>query len=406
MENRVAKRSPDGNAYGRPRHTYDADITLTGRGTPCGELMRRYWQPIELSDRIKNRPLKLQILGEDLVLFRDTSGRPGLITPRCAHRGADMYYGKVDEHGIRCPYHGWQFDVQGRCLDQPCEPERGRFKDRIRQPWYPVEERYGLLWAYMGPPEKKPVLPQYDIFEGLGPDEKLVADAASYSVGGDETEEIIPWNWLQDWENTMDPMHQYVLHAGFSGVQFSPEMGLAQDVTWEYTDLGMRYVSIRDLQNGRVIVRILPVLFPNARSVPNVRMTHGPGESMGWLVPVNDASHRTFHVTRMPKDFEGVPLVTAPTFPKKWSEMTEYEHWERPGDWEVQKSQGPITLHSEEHLATSDKGVVMLRRMLKQQIKIVQEGGDPIGVTFDPAKAFYKVGSGNFHTQKKEVAST
>ena len=402
METQRAKKSEDGNAYGRPTHTHNAVITETGPGTPCGELMRRYWQPVEMSERLIERPRKIRVLNEDLVLFRDLSGRPGLVTPRCAHRGADLYYGKVDENGIRCPYHGWQFDVKGRCLDQPCEPQHSTHKKGVRQPWYPVRERYGLVWAYMGPPEKQPILPRWDLFEDLAPDEKIVPDGVTYSVGGDETEEIIPWNWLQDWENTMDPHHVYILHAGFSGLQFVPNMAIKQDVTWEYTPLGMRYRSFRDLGDGRVVERITPVMFPNSRSVPNIQLTEGRAESMGWLVPVDNTHHRTFHLTRMPKEFEGVPLVTAPILPKPWSQMTEAERWATPGDWEVQKSQGPITLHSEERLASSDKGVIMLRRLLKKQIRTVQEGGDPIGVTFESGTARREVGSGNFF--RKPVA--
>jgi hypothetical protein len=144
-------------------------------------------------------------------------------------------------------------------------------------------------------------------------------------------------------------------------------------------------------------------MFPNVRSVPNIQLSDGRAESIGWLVPVDDTHHRTFHVTRMPKDFDGVPLVTAPILQKPWSEMNEDERWETPGDWEIQKSQGPITLHSEEHLATSDKGVIMLRRLLKNQIKIVQEGGDPIGVKFDTEKAINVVGSGNFHREREAL---
>ena len=251
----------------------------------------------------------------------------------------------------------------------------------------------GRTW---GSPEKQPILPRWDLFEDLAADEKNVPDGATFSVGGDETEEIIPWNWLQDWENTMDPHHVYILHAGFSGLQFAPNMAIKQDVTWEHTPLGMQYRSFRDLGDGRVVERITPVMFPNARSVPNIQLTEGRAEAIGWLVPVDDSHHRTFHVTRMPKDFEGVPLVTAPILPKPWSEMTEDERWATPGDWEVQKSQGPITLHSEERLASSDKGVIMLRRLLKKQIRVVQEGGDPIGVTFESGTARREVGSGNF----------
>ena len=172
--------------YGFEVPTEVPELTHVGPGTPMGELMRRYWQPIEISGRLRERPRKIRILSEELVLFRDLSGRPGLVTPRCAHRGADLYYGKVDENGIRCPYHGWHYDVEGRCLDQPCEPQDSTHKNRVRQPWYPVEELYGLVWAYLGPPEKKPVLPHWDLFEDLKPDEKIVPDAATEMPGSRE----------------------------------------------------------------------------------------------------------------------------------------------------------------------------------------------------------------------------
>ena len=388
----------DGGAYGRAPHTHDAEITEVGPGTPCGELMRRYWHPVEMSDRLGERPIEVRVLGEDLVLFRDLEGRPGLITPRCIHRGAPMSFAKVEARGIRCPYHGWLFDTEGRCLDQPCEVEdKPAFRARCRQPWYPVEERYGLVFAYLGPPEKKPILPRWAPFEDLGPGEKIVPDAASYSVGGDDTEELIPWNWLQDWENTMDPFHVVILHTAFSGPQFNPDMAVMPDVTWDTTPLGMQYTAHRRLPDGSEMDRVTHVMFPNLRSVPNIQLSDGVAESMGWLVPVDDTHHRTFHITRMPDDFEGVPLVTAPVLEKKWSDMNEEERWIAPGDWEIQKGQGPITLHSEERLAGSDTGVAMLRRRLREEIRRVQNGEDPVGVHFDPSMPPLHIGAGNFY---------
>lgn len=172
-------------------------------------------------------------------------------------------------------------------------------------------------------------------------------------------------------------------------------------VNWEKTPLGMKYTAYRKLGDGREVDRITNVIFPNIRSVPNVAFTHGIAESMGWLVPIDNQCHRTFHITRMPKDFNGAPMVTAPEWPgsKKWSEMTEEEHWITPGDWEIQSGlgEGGITLHSGENLASSDRGVVLLRRMLKEQIKVVKEGGDPIGVSFDAEAPPCTVGSGNFY---------
>src|SRR5580698_5060044 len=155
--------APEQTAYGRKPATSNDLLTQVGPGTPCGEFMRRYWQPVAKSSDVTPRPQNLRILGEDLILFRDRKGRPGLVYPRCMHRGTSLYYGKVEERGIRCCYHGWLFDVQGNCLEQPCEPDGGRHREKARQPWYPLEEKYGLVFAYLGPPSKQPLLPRYDI---------------------------------------------------------------------------------------------------------------------------------------------------------------------------------------------------------------------------------------------------
>lgn len=387
-------------AYGRAPGKHDAELTEVGPGTPCGELMRRYWQPVAVSDSVTTRPQNVRILGEDLILFRDGKGRPGLLTPHCAHRGASLYYGKVDDKGIRCCYHGWQFDVEGRCLDQPCEPNGGANRERIRQPWYPVEERYGLAFAYMGPPAKKPVLPRWDALEDLAPDETIFATDSSFSVGGDDSMKILPWNWLQDWENSTDPWHVYILHTSFSGSQFAPEMAVKPQVTWEYTELGIKYIAYRKLPDGRELDRVSPLMFPNATSTPDVELEPGPTTSVGWVVPVDDTHHRRFHSMKVPRNLQGRPRqMYSEKRDKPWIEMTEEERQRNPSDWEAQGSQGPITLHSEEHLATSDKGIAMLRRLLRQQIRLVQQGGDPIGVTFDARRALLKTEGGNFFRQ-------
>jgi len=393
------EESHSGCAYGRPVHTHDAELTEVGPGKPCGEFLRRYWHPVGLSRLVTTRPQNVRILCEDLILFRDGKGRAGLLTPRCAHRGASLYYGKVDDEGIRCCYHGWRFDVQGRCNDQPCEPDKGAaHRDKVRQPWYPVEERYGLVFAYMGPPARKPVLPRWDVLEELDEGETVLAHLTSYGAGTqDDLSEIAPWNWLQDWENIMDPHHVAVLHTSFSGAQFAPEMGIMPDVHWEYTDLGMRFIAYRNLPDGKVMERYSPCLFPNVRSVPDVYMQTGRTKRMRWCVPVDDTHHRHFNAMRVPADFNGHDGLRGRTVGDRiWADMTEAEHQEFPHDWEAQIGQGPISLHSEEHLASADKGVVMLRRLMRQQIRIVQQGGDPIGVTFDPDKALNRVGAGNY----------
>jgi nitrite reductase/ring-hydroxylating ferredoxin subunit len=394
---KMTKTNNEGCAYGRPQQTYDAELAETGPGTPCGEFMRRYWQPVAASANVTTTPQHVRILGEDLIVFRDGKGRAGLLTPRCAHRGASLYYGKVEESGIRCCYHGWLFDVEGHCLDQPCEPNGGMHRHRIRQPWYPVEERYGLVFGYMGPPNKKPILPRWDALENLASDETIFATDSSFSVGGDDSVKVLPWNWLQDWENSTDPWHVYILHTAFTGSQFAPEMGVKPQVQWEYTDLGLKYIAYRKLNDDRELDRISPLLFPNLISTPDVLLAPGPTTTVGWVVPVDDTHHRRFHSMKVPKDLKGRPRqMYEEKRAKPWIQMTEEERRAAPSDWEAQMGQGPITLHSEEHLATSDRGIVMLRRLLKREIKLVQEGGDPIGVTFDPDKALFCTGGGNF----------
>src|SRR5437868_15521272 len=162
------------SAYGRQIPAEDAPLTHVGPGTPMGELLRRYWQPVGVSAELRDLPRRIRILGEGLVLFRDRQGRPGLLELHCSHRGTSLEWGRVEERGLRCCYHGWLFDVEGRCLEMPCEPDAGHpLRDRVRQPWYPVEERYGLVFAYLGPLEKKPVLPRFDNLEDLAADEKM-----------------------------------------------------------------------------------------------------------------------------------------------------------------------------------------------------------------------------------------
>lgn len=385
-----------GTAYGRPQPTYDADITEVGAGTPCGEWMRRYWHPVALSAAVEAVPQKVRVLGEDLIVFRDRKGRPGLLYPRCAHRGTTLYYGKCEDEGIRCCYHGWLFSVDGRCLDQPCEPGgKAHNIETIRQPWYHVEERYGLIWAYMGPPEKKPVLPRYDTLEGVGPDEKIVTSGSSFGAGGDDTAEIVPCNWLQDWENIMDPFHVPILHTTFSGVQFVAEMAVMPQVTYDQADHGMQYTAYRELPDGRRMNRVTQALFPHVRIVPDIRLRAGKAMSVGFVLPVDDTHFRLFHILRAPLDFTRWPRQIIGD--KTWSELTEAEHQAIPGDWEAQVGQGPISFHSEENLSGSDRGVSRLRRFMREQIAIVAQGGDPLGVTFDPADDVYHVRAGNYY---------
>ncbi len=393
--------SKDGSAYGRPPQHSNKLLTEVGPGTPLGELMRRYWQPVGLSAKLKELPQKVRILGEDLILFRDRSGRAGLLYPRCMHRGTSLFYGRTEERGIRCCYHGWLFDVEGRCLDQPCEPDGGRHRDAARQPWYPVEERYGFVFAYLGPPEKKPVLPRYDNLENLGRGEKLWCSFGGFGSTGDNSLPVVPYSWLHMNDNVMDPFHVQVLHSTFSVVQFVPQFALMPKVDFFQTENGVCYTAIRQLDDGREVDRISSWIMPNIMSVPDVQLKPGPSSGISWVVPVDDSHYVQAMASKIPEgaSFRGMLLNG-----KTWGEMSEEEHQRTPGDYEAQAGQGPISLHSEEHLVTSDRGIIMQRRMLMQQMEVVAKGGDPLGVAFDPAHALVKIRSGNFYRAAQATA--
>jgi nitrite reductase/ring-hydroxylating ferredoxin subunit len=381
----------EGVGYNLGESTHDAKLTEVGRGKPMGELLRRYWHPIGLAKDASSVPRKTRILGEDLILFRDGAGRAGLVHARCAHRGTTLYYGRVEERGIRCCYHGWLYDVQGHCLEQPCEEGGGPRRDKFRQPWYPLEERYGLVFAYMGPPAKKPVLPRYDALEELAPGESLEADDTSIGSGGGV---IVPCNWLQHYENLMDPYHVPILHGSFSGAQFVPMMAVMPQVEFSPTGRGMKSTSVRKLEDGRVFHRVTEAVLPTLRVVPNPRVTgYGRVESLGWVVPIDDTSFRIYTAGRV-KERGELGRGRSKMNGKLWWDLTEEEHQRFPGDWEAQTGQGPISLHSEEHLRTSDRGIALLRRMLEKQVDAAAKGENPIGVHFDEQSAYVRLEAG------------
>ena len=269
-----------GSAYDLPPPAYDETLVTVAKGTPAGELLRRYWHPVALSAEIKDLPMQVRALGEDLILFRTREGKIGAVHPRCAHRGTSLFYGKVEERGIRCCYHGWLFDTEGRCLEQPCEPQGGTKRENYRQPWYPAEERYGLVFAYLGPLEKKPPLPRYDTLETLGEDHFIVASGDSIGSGGPER---MPCNWFQTHENVMDPFHVFVLHSTFSTKQFNEMMAVPPEIYFGTSAHGCYSVQLRKFDDGTMLRRITEIVLPNIRtspipsSAPSARATALPG---------------------------------------------------------------------------------------------------------------------------------
>jgi phenylpropionate dioxygenase-like ring-hydroxylating dioxygenase large terminal subunit len=199
---RWAKQPFHGYAISRPLQE-DAELTHVGPGTPGGEYMRRFWHPVAMASQLQEHPVAIRIMGEDLVVFRDGRGRVGLLHRHCAHRRASLEFGKIQDSGIRCCYHGWHFDVDGTILETPGEPAESMIRHQICQGAYPVREIKGLVFAYLGPPEE---MPEFSYLDSLDlPDHDLVP----YSIHS-------PCNWLQESENAMDPYHSVFLHGRIS----------------------------------------------------------------------------------------------------------------------------------------------------------------------------------------------
>jgi phenylpropionate dioxygenase-like ring-hydroxylating dioxygenase large terminal subunit len=389
-----------GTGYGRKTPSYDARLTEVGPGTPMGEAMRRYWHPVATSATLTpDVPHRTRVLGEDLIVFRDGQGRPGVVFERCAHRGSSLYYGRIEEDGIRCCYHGWKYDVQGHCLEQACEPGRGLRRDVARQPWYPVEERYGLVFVYMGPPDRKPALPRYEVLEPLEEGEQYYA---GWPVPGPTavTGLLQDFNYLQIFENAIDPVHVNWLHSQHSGYQFLgtgtagfPEnfydpYTLDDKITYDRTEYGAKYrvLFLDKAENGGRPERVWSgeVYLPNVLVLPDfVKLApDARPDLLVWFVPSDDTHHRLIFSTRSrdPERANRFTVSIKQNGKDPW-ELTEEERQRFPGDGEAQGSQGPITLHSEETLGTTDRGVVMLRRLLKAMVDDVAAGRDPVGVS-------------------------
>lgn len=380
-----------GRAYGRPTPHIDEELARCGPGTSGGELLRRYWQPVALSSQATKLPRLVKILGEELVLYRDGRGVPGLLYPRCAHRGTSLLYGKVEECGIRCCYHGWLFNEQGQCLETPCEPTSNTAK-MVRQPWYPVVEKFGLIFTYMGPPKKEPAFPRFSITEDIPDDEQLYAVESTTGPNGPHPKvgARTDYNWWQVFDNFMDPFHVVVTHFLINGVQFVPSLGILPEVKFEYLADGVRSIQHRPLPDGNLHQRVSQVILPNIHCTPGITDDDLGKSSMGWIVPSDDTSYRHFIFYRAKKNadpmasFEKVGMLQDNWGPKhgkpfvEWS-LEDHQLWQT--DYVAQKGQGDINLHSEEHLTGIDAGTAMMRRLFKKQAASVAAGDDPVGAT-------------------------
>ncbi len=356
----------------------DEELAGVGPGTPCGEYMRRFWHPVAMTSQVKDLPLVVRRLGEDLVLFRDRSGQFGLVHKHCPHRNASLEFGIINQRGIRCCYHGWLFDVDGALLEAPAEPAESRIRERVRLGAYPVREYKGLVFAYMGPPEEEPPFPIYDTCEIPG------GELVPYEV-------TQPCNWLQVAENSMDPMHVVFLHTRVNRVQFTEKLGILPVVVWHERPTGFFYTKGRRIGDF-VWISTNDLILPNFtqagavyESTDGTRSKYfGRNSFTRWIVPVDDTNttilaYRHFNKRaetardewRTPEALERIDISELKDRP--------YEERQRnPGDYEAFIGQGPITAHKREYLASSDRGVVMYRRRLKAEIRRLAEGTRPL----------------------------
>ena len=360
----------------------DASLTHIGPGTPCGEYMRRFWQPITFSDELKDLPVPLKILGEELVAFRDKSGNVGLLELHCPHRGTSLEFGIICDHGIRCCYHGWQMDVDGKILDTPGEPDDSTLKDRLFHGAYPVHEYNGIVFAYMGPPDLMPPFSMFDSYERPG---FRMIPGRKY---------FYPCNWLQILENAMDPSHTAFLHTIVAGSQFTDEFGVLPELDYAETPVGMVYTAARRVGEN-VWVRMVETVLPNLQQVAPIwesgQHPHGFGGPMmsRWIVPVDDTNTMFIEFRHIAEADDATP----PT-PEWWSDRNvmlpaqlpeDHETYDdrqrRPGDYDAQVTQRPIAVHGLEHLGVTDRGVIMFRRMLRSGIEATAQGQDPQGIS-------------------------
>lgn len=380
-------------------------LVRVGPGTPGGDLMRRYWQPALLASELPDKdgvPVRVRLLGEDLVAYRDSNGTVGLIDAYCPHRRAPLFFGRNEECGIRCIYHGWKFDYTGACLDVPSEAAGSPFSDQVRIIAYPTHEAGGIIWTYMGPKDTMPAPPNLEFVR--------VPETRRWV-----TKTYEACNYLQAMEGGFDTAHSSFLHNNNLGAKQEPRIAdTAPQIEVETTDYGYTYNSTRRLPEGRRYVRVYHYVMPitqlrgNVHAFDGKRRTHAELSGHLW-VPIDDTQTNVYN-------FSYTFDENGSCDPKAWMER-DIENGRAPNDFipgtfhlkknlsndfmidrelqrnktytgitgistqdvAVQEGMGPIVDRSKELLASSDLAVVRLRRLLLDAIDDVEQGKAPRG---------------------------
>ncbi|MCD4526624.1 Rieske 2Fe-2S domain-containing protein [Nocardioides sp. cx-173] len=371
-------------------------LTRTGRGTPMGELFRRFWIPALLSSELPQQggpAVKVGLLGEKLIAFRGKDGKVGLLESRCPHRHANLYWGRNEEDGLRCVYHGWKFGFDGACLDMPAEPVDSTYKDRVKAVAYPTHEAGGIIWTYLGPADVQPDFPLHDW--------TLLPESHSYVSKRHQR-----CNYFQNIEGELDTAHVQFLHRELGEHDFAPQKRFDTTGNPEYTiaetPVGMLAVAQRALPDGGSYWRITPFLMPASTIVP-ARV--GERYTFTAAIPIDDTSMWGFTVTwladrplsaeELERERSGLGLhvrVDPETFVPVANMDNDYLRdlevmatqnftgimGVRSQDLPVQEDQdGPICERHAEHLGTTDRAIVAARRLMLRTAKSLAQGIEP-----------------------------
>jgi len=361
-------------------------LTRTGPGTPMGELFRRFWLPALLAEELPAPdcpPVQVRLLGEDLVAFRDSGGRIAFVQEHCPHRRASLWFGRNEEDGLRCVYHGWKFDTDGACVEMPTEPATSSYKDKIQLTAYPGADWGGLIWVYMGPKDRQPPLPHYDwCVQPATPHRRV-------------------WKWIQDanyaqgLEGNIDSAHVPFLHRWFNRPIFGvsdDKVDGAPELSVQETEFGFVYGARRRRPDNRFHWRLTPFVLPVFTTIP------GPGGGPGagfFVLPMDDEHSWWWTITSSPRpaNTDGPPYVEL--IPGTW-QMTRNKENHYLIDREMQRtvnytglptnrvqdaamtdSMGPIVDRSGEHLGTSDIAIIHMRKLLLRTAQQVEDGVEP-----------------------------
>jgi phthalate 4,5-dioxygenase len=382
-------------------------LCLTGHGTPMGKVFRRYWIPALLTEELPEAncpPVKVKLLGEDLVAFRDSEGKVGLMDAYCPHRRAHLFWGRNEACGLRCVYHGWKFDREGDCVDMPNEPEDSHFKNKVKIQSYPTWEKAGLVWTYMGPKDQQPSFPDYEWLRA--PDTHLQVSKTFEAC-----------NWLQALEGGIDTSHSSFAHN--NNIQDKKSLrsrSTNPKLEVDKTDYGFRYVGIRDLKEDGNYIRAYQFIMPNQQMRGQMIKWHdGSRENYPTIrghiwVPIDDASvwvwnfkYTTDRDIPLDPDFalqEEInfgrgPEDMLPGYRLKRNVSNDYlidRDLQRTKtftgitgintqDYALQETmEKPFVDRTKERLGTADLAIIAARQLLLEATRDVEEGRSPRGV--------------------------